>query len=291
VLIVPVRHHSPAAALHVGRLIRERRPKVVLIEGPADATPLIDQVLDAATAPPIALYAYERRGEHVRASFFPFCAYSPEYVALRVGREVGAELAFCDLPASETLGWVDVEPLTPRPPLPCEGEGEPAGASIDEVQADADDQIEGDEEVEALGYELGYEEYTTALAEAAGFDSFEGFWEAAFEQEAGQKSPEGYVEIMATFGGQARTLLSSSRGDYDDRRERAMAATARAYLDRGVPDEAILLVCGAAHARAIAEAYAEVAPSPTAPPCAGEGGTCCVCPTPAPGGGFRRTPD
>ena len=121
-LIVPIRHHSPAAALHVGRLIRERRPQVVLIEGPVDATPLIDQLLDAATVPPVALYAYERRGEDVRASFFPFCAYSPEYVALRAGREVGAELRFCDLPASETLGWQEVaeESPTPLPPPHCD---------------------------------------------------------------------------------------------------------------------------------------------------------------------------
>ena len=118
-LIVPVRHHSPAAALQVGRLIRERRPKVVLIEGPADANDLIEQLLDPATLPPVALYAYRRQGDDVRAAFYPFCAYSPEYVALRAGREVGAELRFCDLPASETL---EID-LTPQPPL-LRGEGE-----------------------------------------------------------------------------------------------------------------------------------------------------------------------
>ena len=91
----------PAAALQVGRLIRERRPKVVLIEGPADASALIDQLLDSATVPPVALYAYRRRGDDVRAAFYPFCAYSPEYVAMRAGREVGAELRFCDLPAGQ----------------------------------------------------------------------------------------------------------------------------------------------------------------------------------------------
>ena len=37
---------------------------------------------------------------------------------------------------------------------------------------------------------VGYEQFTTALAEAAGFDSFEGLWEAAFEQEAGQQIAE-----------------------------------------------------------------------------------------------------
>ena len=148
VLIVPVRHHSPAAALQVGRLIRERRPRVVLIEGPSDATDLIDRVLDAGTVPPVALYAYRRRGDDVKAAYYPFCAYSPEYVALQAGREVGAELQFCDVPAAVTLERQErPESPTPQPPplrgayigcatrkgprgraalradVPCEGEG------------------------------------------------------------------------------------------------------------------------------------------------------------------------
>src|SRR5215216_6056698 len=113
-LICPVRHHSPAAALQVERLIRERRPRAVLVEGPADASDLIPLLLDAQTEPPVALYAYhadrqqtEPRGndsiagavaraaeggrgrERVRAVYYPFCHYSPEYVALKVGQEVG----------------------------------------------------------------------------------------------------------------------------------------------------------------------------------------------------------
>ena len=58
ILICPVRHHSPAAALQVARLIRERRPRAVLVEGPADGTDLIPLLLDGETAPPVALYAY-----------------------------------------------------------------------------------------------------------------------------------------------------------------------------------------------------------------------------------------
>jgi hypothetical protein len=253
-LIIPVRHHSPAAALQVGRLIRERRPNVVLIEGPVDATALIEQLLDAATVPPVALYAYVRRGEDVQAAFYPFCAYSPEYVAMQAGREVGAELGFCDLPAAEMLGGNDELP------------------SIESDEADAE---AGDEAIS-----VGYASFTEALAEAAGFDSFEGFWEAAFEQEAGQQAPDGYVEAMGLFGGQARALLTRERGAQDERRERAMAGAARAWVERGVQDDGIVLVCGAAHAGPIARLYAEARPQPEEikapipqplPPGAGEG--------------------
>ena len=54
----PVRHHSPACAWHLGRLIRELRPAVILAEGPISFTPLIPTILDAATKPPIAIYTH-----------------------------------------------------------------------------------------------------------------------------------------------------------------------------------------------------------------------------------------
>src|SRR3712207_7332274 len=75
-----VRHHSPAGALQVDRLIRERRPRAVLIEGPADADPLIPLLLDAGTVPPVALYAYRTdrkstrlNSSHANISYAVFC--------------------------------------------------------------------------------------------------------------------------------------------------------------------------------------------------------------------------
>jgi hypothetical protein len=242
VIVVPIRHHSPAAALQVERLIRERRPRVVLVEGPSDATPLIEQLLDRASVPPLALYAYRRHGDDVRAVYYPFCAYSPEYVALKVGREVGGEVAFCDLPAAVTLEWEELDPKgflkarlrPPQPPPHGDGEGE---------------------QVADGAAPLAYGRMTAALAEAAGFDDFEAFWEAVFEQEAGQRTPEGFIEALEAFGSAARRLITVHH-EYDSRRERAMAAAARAFVEQGVPHEAVMLVCGAAHAQAIVQAYA-----------------------------------
>ena len=57
-LIFPIRHHSPAASRHLDRLIRERRPRAVLVEGPVEADALIPFLLDGDTLPPVAVYAY-----------------------------------------------------------------------------------------------------------------------------------------------------------------------------------------------------------------------------------------
>ncbi len=98
VRVLGVRHHSPACARLVRDSILERRPARVLIEGPADFTDRIDELLLGHT-PPVALYSYLRTDERSVASYAPFCEYSPEWVALYEANRVGAETIFIDLPA------------------------------------------------------------------------------------------------------------------------------------------------------------------------------------------------
>lgn len=100
VVVLPVRHHSPACAWHVRRTLESLRPDVVLVEGPADAGPLIDPLLDSKTIPPVAIYCHAvGKSASDLAFFYPFCTYSPEYVALRTGRATGAHVGFLDLPS------------------------------------------------------------------------------------------------------------------------------------------------------------------------------------------------
>jgi hypothetical protein len=113
VIYVPVRHHSPACAWHVRETIRARRPSAILIEGPRDFTSSIDAILDPATRAPVAFYTYAvarceadpknplSDGTRRSAAYYPFCDYSPELVALREGRAIGAKLAFIDLGFAE----------------------------------------------------------------------------------------------------------------------------------------------------------------------------------------------
>ncbi|MEO3830136.1 DUF5682 family protein [Actinomadura sp. B10D3] len=98
VTFIGVRHHSPACARLVRDTIRRLRPAYVLVEGPADFGSRVDELL-LGHEPPVAIFSYHRDAERVHASWSPFCAYSPEWVALGEGREAGAELRFIDLPA------------------------------------------------------------------------------------------------------------------------------------------------------------------------------------------------
>jgi hypothetical protein len=53
----PVRHHSPTIARHIGDCIRERKPKIVFIEGPHEAQEMIEFLIDSKTRPPVAIYS------------------------------------------------------------------------------------------------------------------------------------------------------------------------------------------------------------------------------------------
>jgi len=102
-VVFPVRHHSPACALQLLRLIRERRPSVILVEGPRAFSPLIPLLTDAAARMPLAIYTYavgRPDGDTPaprHAAYYPFCDYSPELVALRAAAELAIPAHFIDL--------------------------------------------------------------------------------------------------------------------------------------------------------------------------------------------------
>ncbi|ESQ80362.1 DUF5682 family protein [Asticcacaulis sp. YBE204] len=116
--VVPVRHHSPACAAHLAALIAEVKPAAILIEGPCDFDSLIPLLTDPGTVPPVAVVAVDdRKGEEGGrrvVSYFPFCAHSPEYVALRLAKERGVPAAFIDLPMSHRAMRDDDEARAPQ---------------------------------------------------------------------------------------------------------------------------------------------------------------------------------
>lgn len=100
VVFFPVRHHSPACALQVRAAIDTLQPAAVLIEGPSDFNPQFDELFLEHDLP-IAIYSYFRSQAAHGGAYYPFCEYSPEWLALRHGKERGALVQFIDLPWSE----------------------------------------------------------------------------------------------------------------------------------------------------------------------------------------------
>ena len=102
-VLVGIRHHSPAGAYYIRELLRETKPDCLLIEAPADFSELIPALTDPALKPPFAVMAYTVEAP-VRSVLYPFAVYSPEFQAMLAARELGIEIAFCDLPSPYMIG-------------------------------------------------------------------------------------------------------------------------------------------------------------------------------------------
>lgn len=113
--VLGIRHHGPGSARTLVAALDHLAPDLVLIEGPADADPLVALAAADGMRPPVALLAYDTANPHT-AGFWPFAAFSPEWQALQWAARRGVPARFCDLPAAHSLaldrvGAEDRDPL------------------------------------------------------------------------------------------------------------------------------------------------------------------------------------
>ncbi|WP_184943012.1 DUF5682 family protein [Kitasatospora kifunensis] len=100
--LLGVRHHGPGSARAVGAALNELRPDVVLIEGPPEADPIIALAAEKEMVPPVALLAHAVE-DPARAAFWPFAAFSPEWVAIQHALAAEVPVRFIDLPAGSSF--------------------------------------------------------------------------------------------------------------------------------------------------------------------------------------------
>lgn len=101
-----IRHHGPGSARSLRTALEQFRPDTILIEGPADADPLVGYVAAEGMSPPVALLAYVP-DQPAKAAFWPYAVFSPEWQALRYAAEHSVPVRFCDLPATTVLATED----------------------------------------------------------------------------------------------------------------------------------------------------------------------------------------
>ncbi|MDP2345163.1 MAG: DUF5682 family protein [Deltaproteobacteria bacterium] len=212
--LFPVRHHSPRASAVLRARFDVVKPRLILVEGPSDATSLIDAVVDAGSVPPIALLAY--RTDAVRGHvLWPFASYSPEYQALKWAQEHGVEARFIDLTIGQSLARAD--------------------------QHDDDDDDDDDDE--------GAPNSFTRFGLARGMRSFEEAWEAFFEAPAHDDAS--FKSALLAYADVVRSLrLTRASSQIHRARDAVMRQAIVAASKAG--HERIAVVAGAAHIAAIA---------------------------------------
>lgn len=261
----PVRHHSPNVARHLRAAMLARRPKVVFLEAPASAQALVPHLVDARTRPPIAIYVSYRDDANRLgwagvttpspdiparyASWYPMLPYSPEYVALKTAREIGADVVFMDLPPFALI--------RPRGEDGDEATEDGDHAEIDDEAAEAAD--DGDGDGDAAGAAAGgpsweglvvRSSFYEALARAAGYRTWDEAWDAMFEQASRHADTEAFRRDLAAFCAGVRATTSRHTVERDGTlpRERFMWRTIRGELARRkLPPEQAMVVCGGFH--------------------------------------------
>jgi Family of unknown function (DUF5682) len=220
-----IRHHGPGSARSLLAALVDYQPDAVLIEGPADADPLLRWVLAAQMTPPLALLGYAADRPQT-AAFWPYAVFSPEWQAMRYALPRGVEVAFCDLPAAAVLSrW-----------------------SRQSIRDDADDDLEPRDDEPADGLRplaLQQHDPLAVLAKAAGYDDPERWWDDLVESRLDSSSPfplitDAMAELRMIMGQDARSATREAR------REAYMRQQIRAALKRG--RERVAVVCGAWHA-------------------------------------------
>jgi hypothetical protein len=223
-----VRHLSPGGAWHLRATLDAVRPKVVLIEGLADADTLIADLTRSGTKPPVAILAYTD-SVPVRTLVYPLATYSPEYQALLWAKEHRARVEFIDLPSAIFLGLQDVE----LERMAKEREkAEPAG------QPDQPGSPAWRPEPERSVYDR--------IAEQSGEADYDTYWERRFEHNL---SPGSYRAAASAHGHALRDEPDPPVWRAENLvREAFMRRRIQEVLGDGVKPEQMVAVVGAFHA-------------------------------------------
>ncbi|MGL6076693.1 MAG: DUF5682 family protein [Fimbriiglobus sp.] len=245
-----VRHLSPSGAWHLRAYLDSVKPKVVLIEGLADAGDLVHHLVKKGTKPPIAILAYTD-AVPVRTLVYPMARYSPEFQAMLWAKENNADVEFIDLPADIFLGLQDVE-IERRAKRAAQAaaaeestEDSEEGASEETIEASAPQPEGWRPEQERSIYER--------IAESAGESSYDSYWERRFEHNL---NPESYRLAAYELGRELREQPDEPVWRAENLvREAYMRRRIHEVLATGVKPSQIVCVVGAFHAPVLTDEY------------------------------------
>lgn len=231
-MLLGVRHHGPGSARAVQAALDAARPSAVLIEGPPEGDALVSLAGDTQMRPPVALLAHAV-DDPGRAAFWPLAEFSPEWVAIRWALAHDAPVRFIDLPATHSLALMD-------------GDGTADGETAD-PDSGPDSGTGPDSGVSARALRI---DPLAVLAEAAGYDDAERWWEDVVEHRGAATDPFAPFDAV----GEAMTALREEYGDGGHPRDLVREAYMRIQLRaarKEFGDDRVAVVCGAWHVPAL----------------------------------------
>ncbi|WP_139977951.1 DUF5682 family protein [Nocardioides litoris] len=253
-VVVPVRHHSPACARAVATAFERWRPSTVLVEGPRSLDPLVPLLCHAEAAYPLAVYtwlhptgtaAQQARTPPAQGAYVPFCDHSPELVALQRAHAAGVPVRFCDLELAEV---------------------EVAAGRARGARDAAPDGSDGVERSLLAEEPLRHSDTLQLLADRLGCVDHEDLWELLFE--ADEQPLQTHLARVAAYCLLARRDRTPAElaADGTEAREAEMVHHVREALAARRPgDGPVLVVLGGFHAVALPDLLDDPPPRPDLP--------------------------
>ncbi|HTL07349.1 MAG TPA: DUF5682 family protein, partial [Chitinophagaceae bacterium] len=205
--ILGIRHHGPGSAKNVKAFLEKVQPDIVLVEGPPEADDMLQWAVHEDMKPPVAILCYQPDNPQ-QSSFYPFATFSPEWQAILYAKQHNIHVRFMDLPVAHRFAIRPTdEPLQQSKPSGGEtGEADnPADAGINSlewhhnaIKLNGATPLQPNQGIQRRAHkkniasaELINEQTEVAasvrldpmslLAEAAGYNDGEKWWEHMFE--------------------------------------------------------------------------------------------------------------
>ncbi|HYH15331.1 MAG TPA: DUF5682 family protein, partial [Flavisolibacter sp.] len=163
--VLGIRHHGPGSARNVRDFLEALRPDIVLVEGPPEADAILQWATHTELKPPVAILCYQP-DEPQRSVFYPFAEFSPEWQAIQYACKQNIPVRFFDLPIAQQLAIAK--------------EKREQAHNAEEIVRPTPDSLHDGEETEEKMYDLKSDPIAY-LAEAAGYEDGEKWWEQLFE--------------------------------------------------------------------------------------------------------------
>ncbi|MFK7971626.1 MAG: DUF5682 family protein [Bacteroidia bacterium] len=205
--ILGIRHHGVGSAIKVKKRLEALKPDIILVEGAPEIDPLLPHIGHPDLRPPVAIMIYNPK-DPSQSTFYPFAAYSPEWVAAAYANEHQIPVRAIDLPAAISFGQ--------------KAQGGSAPIHRDPM---------------------------SYLAEAAGFDDGESWWDYQFEHGKTASEEAHFEAVNIAMTALRDEGIASSLDTENIAREAWMRELVRkAQMDM---HSTIAVVCGAWHAPAL----------------------------------------
>jgi hypothetical protein len=242
--VLGIRHHGPGSARNVKEFLETLRPDIVLVEGPPEADEILQWAYNADTKseqlkPPVAILCYQPDNPE-RSTFYPFAEFSPEWQAILYAQRNNIHVKFMDLPIAHHFALENerIKQLE-------EQDKETAVPSAEEPPAINNYGINNNEAQEENVITIRRNPMAW-LAEAAGYDDGEKWWEHMFEHRHNNE------EVFDAVNEAMQELCEAFPGK-DDRIEQLREAHMRKMIRQAEREmfQTIAVICGAWHAPAL----------------------------------------